>query len=406
MIYWEEPYEKLVLYLTQNGYKKPLIVCDENTYKVCGKKVQEYIQKAKLDYKLSCFSQEVIADEYALGKLVFNFEKNDILIGVGSGTITDITRYVAYKLNVPFCIFPTAPSMDGFTSVVAALTINNLKTTVSAKPPEALFIDMDVVKNSPEILKKAGFGDLMGKITALLDWRLSNTLTGEEIEIDVLNEVRQTYLKTLYSVGSEEFEKNLLEGLIMSGHMMVKVGSSRPASGSEHHVSHFLEYHKVKAFHGIKVGLATLYIIKFYQNFLRLTSSQIRDRLEYNINIDNWENLIKRYFGYTYEQVIENNIKRIESINDMAFRNIFINNLIEKKNMLNKIISEEIKILDDLILAYNKLGFPTSYDELPIDKELFKMAFICSPNIRDRFTILHLYQILGLTDEVVNTIID
>jgi len=334
---------------------------------------------------------------------LFEIEQADIFVGVGSGTISDITRYTAYKFKVPFVLFPTAPSMDGFASSVAALTIDNLKTTVLAKPPEALFIDIDVINNAPPILKKAGFGDLMGKITALLDWQLSHFLTDEKIDYEVLNTVKDTYLKTLYSVESKEFSKNLLEGLIISGQMMTKVGSSRPASGSEHHISHFLEYHKVKAYHGIKVGLATLYILEFYRHFLSLSKDEILERTHYNLNMDTWQDLIRKYFKPTHEGVIKTNLNRVLKINDRKFREGIIKRLVDKKEFIDQMIRESLTIYEDLINAYKMLGMPTNYKDIGVCDELFLMSFICAPNIRDRFTILHLYEFLGLTDKVTES---
>ncbi len=322
---------------------------------------------------------------------------------MGSGTISDITRYTAYKLKIPFILFPTAPSMDGFTSSGAALTIDNLKTTVAAKAPEAVFIDNEVIDNAPLTLKKAGFRDLMGKITAFLDWQLSHFLTGEKIDLDVLETVKNTYLKTLYAIETKEFSKNLLEGLIISGLMMTKVGSSRPASGSEHHISHFLEYHGVKTYHGIKVGLATLYILRFYKHFLSLSKDEILGMIHYTLDIDAWQDLMRRYFKFAYESVIRANLERVNRLNDKTFREELIKKLVEKKDSIDKIIYETLTIYKDLIHAYRFLDMPMHYRDLGIDDALFFIAFTCAPNIRDRFTILHLYEFLGLTQDVVNS---
>jgi len=400
-VVWEEPYESFSRFINKNGYKSLLIICDKNTFDVCAVKVKETVEKSNKKCKIVCFEADVIADEFALGKVLFEIEQADIFVGVGSGTISDITRYTAYKFKVPFVLFPTAPSMDGFASSVAALTINGLKTTVLASSPEAIFVDMKVIENSPEILKKAGFGDLMGKITALLDWQLSYIIFDETIDLEVLQIVKDTYLKTLKSVGKNQFYKNLLEGLITSGIMMARVNSSRPASGSEHHLSHFWEYYKIKTYHGIKVGLATLYVLRFYEHFLNLDKFRILERKEYRVDIESWKDIIKRGFKPTFESIIKRNIGRVSKLNDKEFRSNVINRLVEKKEVIDELIKETIGVYHELIDVYKKLEIPMNYWEIGIDENLFKISFLCAPNIRERFTILHLYEFLGLTDEVV-----
>lgn len=402
-IIWQKPYESFLRFINKNGYKSMLIVCDKNTLDVCANKVRETVEKTNIKYKIVCFEPDCVADEYSLGRILFEIEQADIFVGVGSGTISDITRYTAYKFKTPFVLFPTAPSMDGFASSVAALTINGLKTTVLASSPAAIFVDMEVIVNSPEVLKKAGFGDLMGKITALLDWQLSHIIFDEIIDLEVLQIVKDTYLKTLKSVGENHFYKNLLEGLITSGVMMSRVNSSRPASGSEHHLSHFWEYHKVKTYHGMKVGLATLYVLRFYEHFLNLDKSRIIERKEYKVDIKAWEDMIKRGFQPTFESIIKQNIGRVNKLNDKEFRSNVINRLVEKKEVIDKLIRDATIVYGELIDAYKKLEMPMNYWEIGIDENLFKISFLCAPNIRERFTILHLYEFLGLTDEVMQS---
>ena len=46
----------------------------------------------------------------------------ELLLAVGSGTIHDITRYCAHARGIPFISVPTATSVDGFCSAVAALS--------------------------------------------------------------------------------------------------------------------------------------------------------------------------------------------------------------------------------------------------------------------------------------------
>lgn len=61
-------------------------------------------------------------------------------------------------------IVATAPSMDGFVSDTSALTIDNLKTSVSCSLPKVVLGDIDILKAAPERMILAGLGDMIGKM--------------------------------------------------------------------------------------------------------------------------------------------------------------------------------------------------------------------------------------------------
>ena len=56
-------------------------------------------------------------------------------LAVGSGTITDIVRFAAHVMRLPFVVMPTAPSMDGYASSGAPLVVEGVKRTYMVKPP-------------------------------------------------------------------------------------------------------------------------------------------------------------------------------------------------------------------------------------------------------------------------------
>ena len=103
----------------------------------------------------------------------------DLLLAVGSGTITDLVRYAAANiLKIPFVSIPTGPSMDGYASTVSAMTFNGFKITKPARPPLAIYGDLAVLAKAPQRLISAGAADLLGKYTALSDWILARELEG------------------------------------------------------------------------------------------------------------------------------------------------------------------------------------------------------------------------------------
>ncbi len=404
MLEWDENFEGLISFL-KDQKEIPFLLCDENTYKVCGEYISKELEKSRISYDLLILPPDAHSDEKNICKVLLNTKENSLIVSIGSGSITDTARFIAYKQRLRFVSVPTAPSMDGYASPVSALTINGLKTTVSAKPPEKIFANLNIIKNSPNILKKAGFGDLMGKFTALADWRLSNILIGENISLSVVEEMYKACEDTLKNIEKDNFEKLLLEGLIKSGELMTIVGNSRPASGSEHHVAHYLEFLGYNLFHGIKVGLSTLYIIRLYKTFLKIDL----DNLKYENNItksfEEWKEEIRRNFPKIYDEIIKENIERIKKFNNLSFRREIIEKIKINKRKIYSIVEELVEKEEKILEGYKKINFSTNLEDWKIEKEDLKRALIYSIYIRDRFSILTLYQILGILEGEVEKII-
>ena len=72
------------------------------------------------------------------------------------------------------------------------------------------------------------------------------------MEIDVINKVCQCVDELV--LGNTEAYEQLMYALIISGLAMQIIGSSRPASGAEHHMSHLWEMEVINehlnAYHG------------------------------------------------------------------------------------------------------------------------------------------------------------
>ena len=107
------------------------------------------------------------------------FDRVDGVLAVGTGSVHDPCRLACARHNVPLCLFATAPSMDGFASYSAPIVNGNFKITYPAKCPEVIIGDTKILADAPAELKSAGFGDMISKYIALIDWQVSNLLTGE-----------------------------------------------------------------------------------------------------------------------------------------------------------------------------------------------------------------------------------
>ncbi len=227
-------------------YGKILLVADENTYGVAGKGVEDHIGTKIADRVIFTGKTVLIPNEDAIETVYAKIEGMDLIVGIGSGVIQDLCKYVSFNKKVPYFVVATAPSMDGYASSGAAMITGGMKVTYSAKVPDAILADTEVIKDAPMDMIQAGYGDIIGKYSALNDWKLGHAVNGEylcpfiyDMTMDMLKKVLPMNKDLL--ARNEESVKTLMEALILVGIAMSFAGSSRPASGSEHHLSHYFE---------------------------------------------------------------------------------------------------------------------------------------------------------------------
>ena len=229
------------------GYRRILLVADTNTYAACGERAEALLGDLIASKHIFAGTDLVIPDETSVeaieGKLT---DEVDLIVGVGSGVINDLCKFVGHKHTLPYIIVATAPSMDGYASAGAAMILDGMKVTPSATPPMAIVADTDVLKNAPMDMIRAGYGDIIGKFSCLNDWRLAAYIRGEYFCQTVYDMVMDT-AKRVHALASGIANRDgeaitaLMEALVEVGVAMAYVGNSRPASGSEHHLSHFFE---------------------------------------------------------------------------------------------------------------------------------------------------------------------
>ena len=265
-------------------YHKILLVSDQNTYKVCGEKVYSLLKdKTTENLILKSNGKVVIPNEESVSAIENALtDENDLIIGIGSGVINDLCKYVSFFQKLPYFIVATAPSMDGYASVGAAMILNGMKVTVNACPPKAIIADTNVLKNAPIDMLKAGYGDIIGKYSCLNDWKLSALINGEYF-CQAVYDLTLRCTKNVTTLADAILNRDaetvgvLMEALVTVGIMMSYVGSSRPASGSEHHMSHFFEITGILEntdyfAHGIDVVYSSVYTQTLREELLKIDS--------------------------------------------------------------------------------------------------------------------------------------
>nr|WP_241416430.1 sn-glycerol-1-phosphate dehydrogenase [Clostridium beijerinckii] len=251
--------------------KEILLVSDNNTYKALGKCVENELTESgyKVNNIILVSDGDLIPDEKAIGRVLVEVNnETGLIVAVGSGSINDICRIISAKTHIPYVIMGTAPSMDGYASTVSPLIIDGAKVTYPGTNPYAIIADSNIMKDAPFEMICAGFGDILGKYTALSDWRLSNTIYNEYFCDTTEKLVRNAMYKCFENIeGAVKRDVKAIEyiseALILSGIAMTLSGNSRPASGAEHHLSHYWEIDKLSRklehpLHGNSVGVGTV----------------------------------------------------------------------------------------------------------------------------------------------------
>lgn len=227
------------------------------------------------------------------------FDRVDGVLAVGTGSVHDPCRLACARHDVPLCLFATAPSMDGFASYSAPIVNGNFKITYPAKCPEVIIGDTKILAVAPAALKSAGFGDMVSKYIALIDWQVSNLLTGESYCERVAALTRQATDQIFAMAGrvtkrDEKTAAAIFESLLLTGIAMSFTKTSRPGSGTEHIMAHFWECmelldSKTPNYHGEDVGVTTLIMLRYYEALARLP--QVTAHPE----ICNWDEIYSIY---------------------------------------------------------------------------------------------------------------
>jgi glycerol-1-phosphate dehydrogenase [NAD(P)+] len=354
-------YKELAAYAVYKGFKHAVIIADENTYQAAGENLSEIVKETGISVSFSMISpdenNDVVADEQSLVQALLEIPvETDVIIAAGAGTLHDIARFCSTKMNLPFISVPTAPSVDGFTSMGAPLIVRGVKTTFQMSAPIAVFADLAVLKASPRKMVAAGFGDMLAKYTSLSDWKFSHLLKGEPycpLVAAITREALESCVENVEKIAAadEEGIQILIEALIKSGLAMLIFGQSHPASGGEHHLSHywemdFLKHRRPAVLHGAKVGVSTVLLAEVYKGqFLPLLPEFAHLQ---SIQIEN----------------LQDNLKEIMKI------------------------YQEIPTPDHLKNLLTQTGGETMPEQLGIDEQLVSASLCGAHTLRNRFTAL------------------
>ena len=407
--------EKIPDVLSGLNCKKPLVVSDINTEIAGGKAVKDVLKRNNIKYKEFVYPEShLIADPEALGRLLINTgSETDIIVAVGSGTLNDICKFIAFKTGKKMMIAATAASMDGFLTNVSILTINDLKNTKPSMMPDAMLADVGIVAASPLDMLAAGVGDMLGKPVSLLDWKIANLIKGDKYCGFIDRIVDLSYREILKDAHKlrdrdESAVANALNGLILLGFGMAYSGTSQPGSGAEHQLSHFWEMTFAKrgmpsVYHGAKVGIGTgicLHIWELLKD-IKVDFKAAKEKAR-SFNYDKWRHQIERVYGDSCEDVFELEEKSHKNSPETVIKNIEL-----LKANYDKILNWAASLPNpnDVSEILKSMDAPYSPGQIGVDKQLFADTIYYAKDMRNRYSVLQMLFDLDLQEYIVQKLL-
>lgn len=256
--------------------QKLAVVSDPDTHAALGKRVEDALTGGFRVKRLQ-LPQHPHPDDRTVAALEKEFAEVDAVIAVGSGTINDLCKFGSARLGKPYAVFATAPSMNGYTSLNAAITVHGHKLSLPAQAPRGVFFDLEVLAAAPARLIRSGLGDSLCRCTAQADWLLAHLILDtpySELPFELLKDDEAPLFNhaRVLMAGDLDVMAMLVRTLVLAGFGTAIIGNSGPASQGEHLISHYIDMFEPKGrptvYHGEQVGVTTVTMARLQEEVL------------------------------------------------------------------------------------------------------------------------------------------
>lgn len=378
--------------------KRWAVVSDENTRPVLGERVESALTGA--GHVIPVVLERPHADAETVDRVRAATADAEVLIAVGSGTINDLCKQAAFDSKKPYAVFGTAPSMNGYTSPSAAITVHGHKKSLPAAPPVGVFLDLGVLARAPKRLIRAGLGDSLCRCTAQADWLLAHLVRGDAYREAPFALLRQDE-EPLFAAAGPLLEgdidamNRLARTLILSGFGMAICGGSYPASQGEHLISHYADMMGDPAwpamFHGEQIGVTTLTMARLQESMLGSGPPRLR------ASTATRETIMTQFGGELGESCwSEFAKKRLDS----AHAESLTARLSKEWPAIRARVGAISRPADQLLAVLREAGAPTTPAELGWPAGFYRDAVLHCREIRNRWTFLDLAAESGQLSQV------
>jgi len=391
--------------------RRVVVVGDARTWNVCGIAARSALKRSAVSV------DEVLVPDSATGgpvcdEATFNMVSGelraadpDMVVAVGSGVINDLCKWSAFELDRPYLVVATAASMNGYAAANVAAKVAGVKVLVEARPPLAVLAEPAVIEQAPREMTAAGFGDTIAKYQSNADWVMNNLLFDEyycDFCAGIISTLEPLYLRRPEDLrdGASGAVKGLFEALFFSGIAMTLVGTSAPASGGEHLLSHTLDMMadvqgQRHDLHGRQVGLGTILSAALYERILAMERPVFAE-VPRAVDRDFW----------AVPAVVEAVAKQYEAKRahlEQARRRIAEQKTWEQ---LRVRLAAQVKPAERIRNWLRQAGGATSFAHVGCSRQRLRAAIMHMHEIRRRFTVVDLAWLVGVLPGAVDDLID
>jgi glycerol-1-phosphate dehydrogenase [NAD(P)+] len=389
------------------GSRRAVVVADENTFAAAGANVQDSFLRRGHETAEPFVFGHAHAEHTFVEQLTSALAGEDAIpVAVGSGTINDLTKLAAHRLQRSYMVVATAASMDGYTAYGA---------TITCRASKRMLADLHVIAGAPEGMNASGYADLLAKCAAGADWMLADLTGIEPIDQQSWNTV-QKFLRSCVSSpadvrrGNPDALRHLVNGLMMGGFAMQALKSSRPASGAEHQFNHLWDmqnhtHNGVAPSHGFKVGIGTLASIRLYEALLDLDAGSlcIKDALERSPSMAELDERIAELIGRGELSELARREVRAKYL-DREELGRKLAHVHENWPALQQRLSAHLFSFTQAREMLAEAGCPTEPEQIGIDRERLRASYSRAYFIRRRFTVLDFLAMWGLSGSLVDSL--
>ena len=392
------------------GCKKPFLVADPNTFRAAGEKAVSLLRENDISHAFYVYPNSPAPDERTVGDAVMHLDRScDLIVGVGSGVINDVCKLLAHTAALPYIVVATAPSMDGYASATSSMELHGIKTSLNSKCPDVIIGDLDILASAPLRLRLSGLGDMLAKYVSICEWRISNLINGEHYCERVADMIRSALRDCIANAdgllsGDKEAVRAVFEGLATAGIAATYAGTSRPASGVEHYISHVwdmlaLEFGTPASTHGYQCAVGTVIAAGIYDKLRTYVPDKARAMEAFaGFRYEDYKEQLHALLGNSSRTMIALEERERKYSPDTFPRRI--ERIIEVWDQILKAIGEELPVQSEILTLLRKLGAPTTPAELGIDPATLPEVFEATRDIRDKYVLSRLIFDLGLTEEI------
>ncbi|MCB1491505.1 MAG: iron-containing alcohol dehydrogenase [Rhodobiaceae bacterium] len=376
------------------------VVCDENTYDAMGARV---VRALKTGDRLTVLPGRFTVNESRVADLKAGTSAASALVAVGSGSVSDICKYVAHLDGKPAVAFGTAASMNGYSAGTASVTLTSgLKASLPATAPRGLFLDLSVSAAAPSWLSAAGLGDSLCRSTSQVDWWASHRLFGTAYSnvpylLQEKDEAAMIAHAPALKHGDIAAVGYLHRVMTLCGFGVCFAGSSHPGSMGEHLVSHWIDMfagdRHPGTTHGQQVGVASIAMARLQQEILALEKPPVVRPVPVPA-----DDLVARY-GDELGRLCADEMQR--KAMDEKQANDFNARLDAIWPDLRRELSAFVMPADEMAAVLASAGGPVTASELGLDADLWADALRHSREIRGRWSFLDLAAEAGILEDFI-----